>query len=547
MDTTKAYVLAWIAAFSFLCGLPLPTVVLGEEAKESALTILLDQYVATLDPALIVNPSESEVVSQIYEPLYRWSWDSSKPRLQPLLAADLPTIHDNGEAKIPLQKGIRYQGEAPELVQCEDYIASWKRLAVLAPTSNAVFLMRRSLRGYEAFFQWAQKSQPKKIQQILDHALPEIHCKASGFLSLTLLSPRRETLGVLTLPSTSPLPLRLFLKESIIDALPENGIGTGSYYVTRFKPGKMIELDTFRERHIASFPLARKHPDLGRKLPLTQRLSFLYPRDDESREDLWDSGTIDLMSEEWGQTRKSDKDPIWAGSGKQFFFLGFNLQNAFLKSHPEIQKAIDQHLDRKRFQQEFGSGMDASFSSLREWIGESYPPKKPKAIQKIPHSKEFPALQLDLPFDSETGRKIGAFLAKSIESLGLRVEVTYLTPQKFLSRIQSGKVQLFFWGWMPEDPDPSTLLAQFLTHPPHGGRNFFGFEDTSYEKLFDRWMISRGKERKKNQVHLVSMLESAGIFVPIFADAKETRARSGIRNLLNGPWLIPQYQWVKKE
>lgn len=79
------------------------------------------------------------------------------------------------------------------------------------------------------------------------------------------------------------------------------------------------------------------------------------------------------------------------------------------------------------------------------------------------------------------------WLVKQLAQLGIEVEVRATQVSRFQQKMRSGDIQLFYWTWVGDYPDPENFL--FLFHGPssvvaNAGNNRSNYQNPAYDKLF---------------------------------------------------------------
>ncbi len=103
---------------------------------------------------------------------------------------------------------------------------------------------------------------------------------------------------------------------------------------------------------------------------------------------------------------------------------------------------------------------------------------------------------LVLNFDYQAGVAPGSkakldWYARQFAKIGIQLEVRATDYNRFQDKINSGTVQLFFWGWLADYPDAENFL--FMFYGPHSkaaskgsGENSANYTNPEFDRLFEQ-------------------------------------------------------------
>ncbi|NWG30904.1 MAG: ABC transporter substrate-binding protein [Rhodocyclaceae bacterium] len=92
------------------------------------------------------------------------------------------------------------------------------------------------------------------------------------------------------------------------------------------------------------------------------------------------------------------------------------------------------------------------------------------------------------------------WLNKQFQKIGVQLVVRSTDYNRFQEKVRKGAVQLFYFGWNADYPDPENFL--FLLYGPqgkvrHGGENAANYTNPEYDRLFERMRaMENGPERQ---------------------------------------------------
>ena len=165
----------------------------------------------TIDPALASDPGALQALWLVYTPLltYRHAEGREGTELIAGLARDLPEISDDGLTyRLRLRRGLRYSNGA--LVRPGDFERAIERVRALASPLAALYAGIESIDAD----------------------------RASGRITITLVTPDPAFSQVLALPSSAPLPRGTPQTERSTRPLP----GVGPYRIQEVRPGRRVVL-----------------------------------------------------------------------------------------------------------------------------------------------------------------------------------------------------------------------------------------------------------------------------------------------------------------
>lgn len=84
---------------------------------------------------------------------------------------------------------------------------------------------------------------------------------------------------------------------------------------------------------------------------------------------------------------------------------------------------------------------------------------------------------------------VQAWLKKQFDKLGIHLVIRGTDFNRFQDKVRQGTVQMFFWGWNADYPDPENFL--FLFYGPNssaktGGENMVNYSNPAYDRLFEQ-------------------------------------------------------------
>lgn len=140
----------------------------------TTIRLSLDNEVESLDPAKAYSDDSLTVSAQVMEPLYQYHYLKRPYEIQPLLAANHPTIEENGRMLIiPIKKGVYYhphpafRGVKRE-VRAEDFVLQFKRLGMETLKSPGRSLFAGLVEGFAEYGKKVNEDWTKLLDEKMD-------------------------------------------------------------------------------------------------------------------------------------------------------------------------------------------------------------------------------------------------------------------------------------------------------------------------------------------------------------------------------------------
>ena len=128
-----------------------------KNGNSNILNIPLTGEISTLDPANSYDTVSNSVVYQVYEQLFDYHYLRRPYQLQPLLAADMPQVSNDGltytikiKKDVPYHNDPAFKGKTRTLI-AQDFITQIKRLAWKPTNSNGWWLFDGKIVGLNEF------------------------------------------------------------------------------------------------------------------------------------------------------------------------------------------------------------------------------------------------------------------------------------------------------------------------------------------------------------------------------------------------------------
>jgi peptide/nickel transport system substrate-binding protein len=432
-----------------------------------------------LNPLVVDNAQVSYLAPLIHGYLMR---DDDRGRLIPDLAVVVPTranggiAHDGRTVTYHLRRDARWHDGAP--FDARDVLFSFS--AAMNPRNvvpdRTGFDHVRSVRALDRYTVQVTLTQP-----------------FSPFVP-----------SCFTMAANDPYPLlpaHLLQGKPDLNRDPYNAapVGLGPYKLASWERGSRIVLTANR--------------DYFRGVPAIPRIEIAIVPDPNTVATLWKGGSLDLvigrvqLGRQFLDSLRTRRDAhVVMQPHNEFDFVMFNLAHPPLDD-PRVRRAIAQGIDRTRIMRDLNGELWANGESDRLPGQFAYdaalaqPRYDPAAAARLldaagwlrspdgTRRKNGKALALDFvaTTESKTTGRFGLFVQQDLRTLGVPVELrSYNYNQIWATRaekgiFQTGRFDLAFSGWQPNDVADHSYLFRCDTRPPNGD-NMGGICDPAIDR-----------------------------------------------------------------
>lgn len=344
-------------------------------------------------------------------------------------------------------------------------------------------------------------------------------------------------------------------KDITLDWFP---VGTGPFYLEKNDPNSQMILQKnklFRKSYYPDLKdnNAKEYEKfqalMGQRIPFLDRVEFVLEKEDIPYWNKFLQGYYDssgVSSDSFDQAFQ----PSGTGGGLQLtepmlaknikltteimpstFYWAFNMLDPVVGGYGEKNKKLRQAISIAMDIEEYIN----IFLNGRGMVAQSLLP--PGMSQSVPNNLNFnqviyqqPGVKKSLNIakallaesgypngvDSKTGKPLVLYydavqsggpdtkaqlewMRKQFLKLGIDLVVRTTQYNRFQDKVRTGDVQLFFWGWNADYPDPENFL--FLLYGPNGkvkfgGENPANYDSPEYNKLYEKMRyLPDGEER----------------------------------------------------
>ncbi len=325
-------------------------------------------------------------------------------------------------------------------------------------------------------------------------------------------------------------------------------IGTGPYMLTENNPNARMVLEKNPNFHGQTYPCegepgdreAGLLADCGKPLPFVDKVVFTREKEQIPYWNKFLQGYYDAS----GIASDSFDQAVQVGSGGETtltdamraqgivlstsvststFYMGFNMLDPVVGGEEprsrKLRQAIAIAIDQEEFISIFQNGRGLPAQSpippgifgyregargvnpvMYDWVDGKPRRKSIEVARRLLAEAGYPngrdektGEPLVINLDTTAGG-VGAksridWLNKQFQKLDIQLVVRNTDYNRFQEKIRKGAVQLFYFGWNADYPDPENFL--FLLHGPqgkvkHGGENAANYANPEYDRLFER-------------------------------------------------------------
>jgi ABC-type transport system substrate-binding protein len=493
-----------------------------EDAKLAVFSVALVDDVKTLDPANAYDSVSNDVLPNILESPYQYTYLSDTVKVEPLLASALPTFSkDHLTLTIPLNHGIHFaddpcfratQGKGRELV-AQDLVDSLKRLAIPSIDSQGWWILDGKVVGVNAFHDALTKAGDYKSPEFtkaFSQPVEGITATDPYTVQIKLLKPYPQLVYILTMGFSAITPHEAV--EAYADAkgnLFDHPVGTGPFTLKSWERNHEIVLDRNPNYRPAFYPTQASAlyqskgylADTGKMLPFLDRIRFEIIKESQPS---WlgflkgDQDVIQLPKDNFAQAivNRTNLTPALEAKGVRltietgvaFYFISFNMKDKLIGGNKYLRQALSSAIDRDQWIDLFTNGTGkkqvtalppgvADRPDVKE-IKYDFNLARAKELLKkagYPDGKGLPPLTIDMQGSATLDRQLGEFLVKQWEAIGVHVSASLNTFPAYLEKMKHANFQISSDGWVMDYPDAENVY-QLL----YGGNAAPGPADASY-------------------------------------------------------------------
>ncbi len=516
--------------------------------QDGTINTVVSANIKGLDPIFSSDVYTNAVVAQIYEPLLTYHYLKRPLTLQPLLAAEMPKVSEDGLTHtFKIKKGIQFQdnpafpgGKGRELV-AEDFIYSWKRLADPRNQSDGFWVFDGRIKGLN---EWREAV--LKEEADYDTPIAGLVAKDPYTLEIQLTRPYYQLHYVLAMTYTAPVPREAVerYKEEFIN----NPVGTGPYRFDSWVRNSRVTLvknPNWREEFYPSEgePEDRARgllEDAGQALPFAERIVFHEIIEDQPRWLNFMRGNLDFVDipkDNFESAVVGDSlSPQLAEKGiflqvstePDVTYTAFNMKDPILGQNVNLRKAISLAYDTETLIERFYNGraivahspippgVDGYDPGFRNPYKEYNLEKAKEYLAKagFPEGQGLPELEFST-ISSPTARQMAEYFQQNMAQLGIRVRISSSSWPQFTNKIREGQAQIYGIAWLGDYPDAENFLQLLYGGNVSPGPNGSNFQNEEFDRLYERASrLPAGPERTRLYQQMRDIVVAQAPWVP---------------------------------
>jgi oligopeptide transport system substrate-binding protein len=444
------------------------------------------------------------------------------------------------------KKGLRFQndpcfpgGQGREVVAA-DVAYAFRRMADprLKPNCPVLAFVQDKILGMDAYaranLDKKKKGEPIDLTQGVEGL--EVDPADPYTLRVRLNQPYPQLRYLMAMHFTTPIAHEAV--EHYDNDLLHRAVGCGPYVLSKYEIKRQMVLDRNPNAPPELYPTdaeAGTPPgllkDAGKQLPLTDRIVFSFQRETITGWNLFMQGYLDswtVRQENLRQvvTQGGQLSPEMQRKGVQLFkapqpsimYFIFNMDDPVVGGYsPEkrkLRQAISTAIDAQAFIDLMNMGVGQTAQGLippgLTGFDENYKnPYRQTSVERAkqllaeagyPGGKDSSGKPLTIYYEyvelGASQRQFASLLQRQVESIGLKLEPRAWRDVIWQDKVDSGKFQMVFYGWVMDYPDPENFV--FLLYGPNKrpGPNHSAYHSAEYDALFEKMRsMDDGPER----------------------------------------------------
>jgi oligopeptide transport system substrate-binding protein len=344
-----------------------------------------------------------------------------------------------------------------------------------------------------------------------------------------------------------------------LPGLPERNIsldwypvGTGAYQMTENNPNAQIVLErnpNFREEYYPSEGAPGDEElgllkDAGKRLPFIDKYVFRLEKEAIPTWTKFLQGYYDrsgISSDSFDQAVSVQSEGISLSEDMQeknivlqqviqpsTYYMGFNMLDPIVGGYDDrarkLRQAITIAYDTQEYIKIFMNGRgetamspippgifgyqqgkQGNLDTIFDWVDGKPVRKSLDYAKELLVQAGYPdgrnaktgeplVINLDTTASSSSKARL-SWIKKQFDSIGLQLNVRATDYNRFKGKMETANVQIYFWGWLADYPDPENFL--FLLYGPNAqvdsksGVNSANYKNSEYDALFEKMQLQQ--------------------------------------------------------
>jgi oligopeptide transport system substrate-binding protein len=522
------------------------------------------QNIKGLDPALANDVYAGLVVLQIYEGLLHYHFLKRPLQVEPLLAAEMPKVSQDGLTHtFKIRPGLKFHddpsfpGGKGREVTSEDFIYSWKRIADAANQSDGFWIFDGKIVGLN---EWRDKI--GKGEATYDTPIDGLQAPDKSTLVIKLTRPYFQLHYVLTMPYAVVVP-----KEAVDKYGKEflnHPVGTGPFKFESWTRNSQVVLLRNPDWNIETYPSEGEATDsangfladAGKKIPFVDKLVIREIVEDQPRWLNFMKGDIDFLTipkdnfdaavknDQVSEELKAKGISLAIARDADVTYAGFNMMDPLIGKNENLRKAIALAHDSETYIKKFYNGraivaqspippdVDAYDAAFKSPYSEFNVAKAKEYLRKagFPDGKGAATLEYATT-NSSTQRQTAEFFKQCMEKIGLKIKITTSTWPQFTDKLKEKKAQMFGIAWLADYPDAENFLQLLYGKNISPGPNSANYKNKEFDDLYEKASrMPPGAERTKAYRAMRDIIVRDMPWVPVAHRLSYTTYHSWLKN-----------------
>jgi len=499
----------------------------SEDAAASIPTIrMTTARIRGFDPAHAGDQASISAVGKVYEGLLQYAYWDRPYRVEPLLAAAMPEMSEDGLIwRFTLRPGIYFTddlcfaasgGKGREVV-AQDMAYSIQRIADVKVGSGGYWVFRDKIQGLDDFREASRGDAPTDYNQ------PVSGLRVTGrhTFEIHLTQPYPQLPWVMAMPYAFVVPREAV--ETYGTEFVNHPVGTGPYVLAKAQQNYRYEywenptwVATGRREFMSE---DAPTPDAGKPLPLVKRIVDSVVGDPSTAWLMFLSGHLDLTAvsrDHWDSIITPDKRlrPELAANGMvlsqspqlSVSYTAFNMDDPVVGPNLALRQALACAFDSEEWK-EFQNGRlmipngpippgvagtsdtpspySYNLDRARQLLEEAgYPEgKDPATGRRLKLILELGSA--DNPETRQAAELMSSFMAR----IGVVMQPSYNNWPAFLQKIERRQAQLFSLTWLGDYPDAQNFLQLFASANASPGPNRANYHNDAFDDLYRELIV----------------------------------------------------------
>jgi ABC-type transport system substrate-binding protein len=481
-----------------------------------------------LDPARSGDVASSSVIGRIYEGLLEYSYLDRPYRVQPMLAAALPDVSEDGLTyTFRIRAGIYFQddpcfpgGKGRELT-AGDFIYSIQRIADLKNSSSGYWAFNGRVVGLDEF----RAASAGKSPTDYDAPVEGLRAPDRHTFQIRLKEPYPQLLWVLAMHYAFAVPREAveFYGENFVN----HPVGTGPYILEKWKRNYRIEfirnpkwaetgrIELYPSTGTKEARAAGLLDDAGKPIPFIDRI-VQYVVDDPATtwmmflagqfsfsgisRDNWDAVITpgsDLVHE-----LQEQKIDLLSSPTLTLSYIGFNMDDPLVGTNKKLRQALSCAFNPELLVQYYNGRVTPVYGPLPDPLAgfkpeaTAYSFNLEKARQLLaeagypggidPVTGRRLEITLELGGATPDVRQVVDLMAGMFDKAGIVLNAEYNNGPAFFEKLDRRQAQLFQLGWVADYPDAENFLQLFCGANASPGPNHSNYVNPEFDKLYEQ-------------------------------------------------------------